>query len=127
MATKFEPLSLATVDQGIFMIEAQTEFRKLQDAFIRHVRAHGTECAGKLKLEVKLEHKKGAVFITTDISTSPPRLPKTITNALIDAHSDGSEELCLFTAVGGSSTDPPQQMQICTRTGEIIEIGRAHV
>lgn len=91
MASKFLPVNLENIEEGGFLRDAENEFRKLQDAIIKHSRKYSSDESIKAELSLKVEvsSKDGMFSIRTSIAQKLPGRPKVATSALAEEAEDG--------------------------------------
>lgn len=120
MATRYDEVTVASIDQGGFLEEGEKAFSKVQKQVIAHAKKYGA-CCGEVALKVKISVDADGFFkLVTDVSEKMPKKPSRITPAFVNEGQDGSE--CLFTQAGGIETGEKQQMQmqICEPGGPPI-------
>jgi len=121
MATKYEEVTLASIDQGAFLEDGEKALLKVQKKIIAHAKEHGI-AVGEVNLKVKISvDGDGFCKLLTDVTEKMPKKPGRVLAAFIEEGNDGTE--CLFSQAGGPITAKPQktqQMQICDDEGPPI-------
>ncbi len=118
MATKFDKVRLETIEQGVFMAEAEAALQEVFGKLIGHIneQTHGSEdlknkfsAKAGLKLSVGIEFSKGVYHLKTDIDKVLPKKPSGMSTAF-EQEDPESEGLCLFSQAGGTRDGNPRQM-----------------
>ncbi len=123
---KREPLTLALIEEGRFLDDANRDLAGLQDGFLAFVRRYGADAKGAkatLRLDITLNAQDPANELFGISSQSkliqPPR-PKAVSLAIVDQDEDGRE--CLFVRPAGSDGETPRQMKLATDNGRDIDL-----
>jgi len=121
MASKFQQVELATIEEGKFMADCEKAFRKIQDALIKHCRRYSSDDSVKASLDIKVEiiGKDGAFAIKTSVNEKTPGRPKVATPALPEESTDG-RGFGLFAQSSGTSKGNPRQKKFATEDGRIV-------
>ena len=121
MATKFDKVRLATIEQGQFLEAAEAAFQDVAKQLIEHIETHthGSDelkakftAAVELAAKVSVEFSKGVFHIKTDIAKKLPKRPSGLTTALCSEDPEDADALCLFSQVGGTREGDPRQMPL---------------
>jgi len=119
MATQFEEVKVATIDQGAFLADGENAFLKVQKKVIAHAKEHGG-ATGEVNLKVKISADGDGVFkLVTDVTEKMPKKPSRVTAAFVNEGEDGAE--CLFSQAGGTMSGHPRQMRLCDDDGVVLD------
>lgn len=125
-ATKFVPVELDLIDEGLFLKSINEELKAVMQQMIAFKKQHGSERSQgakgilTIKVTVQFEGRDEDDFsIKGVITKQTPARPASLSVALQGEEQDGQPTL--FVRQSGSSQDNPKQAKLCTKDGRTID------
>lgn len=124
MGSRFIPLELDLIDEGLFVEQANLDLRALQETILEYNKKHGDRAKNakaKLTLEITLrcENPDDELFsVKAQIKKSLPARPPSTSLAMASEDEKGA---CLFVRVSGSDNVTPAQGKLATQDGRTID------
>ena len=115
----FEPMTVALIKQGGFLVNLEKAFQEAQDRLIEHIEEYGLSAETSIVAKIKIKHdapmrRKSQetdelpVFgIASEVQVNVPKKPVQFSNSFQSEDQTGRK--CLFAPSGGSIKGNPRQ------------------